>query len=127
MSKRETLTYGPAQVGPSRGFPVDAKFALDIFLIAVVIGGSPFLQAQETVDQEAGGKAAAETVATEPEAGDDEATKTEDESKAKEGPSLVPIPIFITEPAIGYGLGAAVGYFHKKKDGSSASEELAPA
>jgi hypothetical protein len=123
MSKSETLPYGPAKAGPSRGFPVDAKCALVAFLIAVVIGGNPSLQAQETDDQQAG----AGTVATEPGAGDDEATKTDDESKAKKGPSLIPIPIFITEPAIGYGLGAAVGYFHKKKDGSGSSENLAPA
>jgi hypothetical protein len=50
MSKRETLTNGSAQVGPSRGFPVDAKFALVTLLIAVVIGGNPSLQAQETDD-----------------------------------------------------------------------------
>ena len=36
--------------------------------------------------------------------------------KEKKGPSIIPVPIFITEPAIGYGLGGAVGYFHKKKN-----------
>lgn len=34
--------------------------------------------------------------------------------KDKKKRKIVPIPIFITEPAIGVGLGAAVGYFHKK-------------
>jgi len=30
--------------------------------------------------------------------------------------NFIPLPIFITEPAIGYGLGAALGYFHPRKD-----------
>jgi hypothetical protein len=52
------------------------------------------------------------------------ATETEDDPSKKEkkekkkqagGPSILPIPIFITEPAIGVGLGAALTYFHPKK------------
>ena len=51
---------------------------------------------------------------------------------------ILPIPIFITEPAIGEGLGLALAYFHRKKDVtgepslasmnslSGASEEQAP-
>jgi hypothetical protein len=43
-------------------------------------------------------------------------TKASKEKKKKKGgASFLPIPIFITEPAIGVGLGAAFGYFHKKK------------
>ncbi len=38
-----------------------------------------------------------------------------DEAMNKKGPPFIAIPIFITEPAVGYGLGAAVGYFHKQK------------
>lgn len=40
-----------------------------------------------------------------------EATK-----KPKTGPPVIAVPIFITEPAVGYGLGAAVGHCHKKKE-----------
>jgi hypothetical protein len=40
---------------------------------------------------------------------------------------LVPIPIFVTEPAIGYGLGAAVAYFHKREeDGEGGDPSLGP-
>jgi hypothetical protein len=55
--------------------------------------------------------------------------KDEGETKEeKKGPSIIPVPIFITEPAIGYGLGGAVGYFHKKKTGAdSGADSLAPA
>jgi hypothetical protein len=34
----------------------------------------------------------------------------------KSGGRFLPIPIFITEPAIGYGLGVAVGYIHPEKN-----------
>lgn len=53
-----------------------------------------------------------------------------DDTKKKEKKSLpvIPIPIFITEPAIGYGFGAAVGYFHKRKgDDRDGNENVAPA
>jgi hypothetical protein len=36
----------------------------------------------------------------------------------KSGGRLLPIPLFLTEPAIGYGLGAALGYIHPTKDDS---------
>ena len=50
---------------------------------------------------------------------DDDSTEQADEQKNKnkdgKGPSFLPIPIFITEPAIGVGFGAVLAYFHKKK------------
>jgi hypothetical protein len=52
--------------------------------------------------------------------------KQKAEGEEKKGPSLLPVPIFITEPAIGYGLGAAVGYFHKKKDVDASDQRLPP-
>jgi hypothetical protein len=52
--------------------------------------------------------------------------KQKAEGEEKKGPSLLPVPIFITEPAIGYGLGAAVGYFHKKKDVDTSDQRLPP-
>jgi hypothetical protein len=42
-------------------------------------------------------------------------------AKAEADPNrgrFLPIPIFITEPAIGQGLGLALTYFHRKKDGA---------
>ena len=47
--------------------------------------------------------------------------------KEKKERSFAPVPIIITEPAIGYGLGAAIAYFHKKKDQDDAeSKSIAP-
>lgn len=40
----------------------------------------------------------------------------ENAKEKKKGPPFIAVPIFITDPAVGYGLGAAVGYFHKKKE-----------
>ncbi|MEX1311353.1 MAG: BamA/TamA family outer membrane protein [Candidatus Sulfomarinibacteraceae bacterium] len=40
---------------------------------------------------------------------------------------VIPIPIFITEPAIGYGLGAAVGYFHPRRGGDEDDDSIPPA
>lgn len=44
-------------------------------------------------------------------------------SKKKKGPSFIPIPIIITEPAVGYGLGAAIAFFHKNKHHEDAGGE----
>jgi len=55
---------------------------------------------------------------------EDSPKKAKKEKKNKAGgASFLPIPIFITEPAIGVGLGAALAYFHKKK-GNTESEEM---
>jgi hypothetical protein len=52
----------------------------------------------------------------------------EPKKKRKKSFPVIPIPIFVTEPAIGYGLGAAVGYFHERKsDEESNAEGIAPA
>jgi len=48
------------------------------------------------------------------------AAKPADKSRGR----WLPIPIFITEPAIGYGLGAAVGYFHPEKKKTEAMPSL---
>jgi hypothetical protein len=50
---------------------------------------------------------------------DDDSTEEAHENKKRKkhgkGPSFLPIPIFVTEPAIGVGLGAALAYFHEKQ------------
>lgn len=43
---------------------------------------------------------------------EEEPGKTKDPNRGR----LLPIPIFITEPAIGEGLGLALAYFHRQKD-----------
>jgi hypothetical protein len=58
---------------------------------------------------------------------DDSAPKDSKKEKKKTARSarFLPIPIFITEPAIGVGLGAALAYFHKKK-GAAGEEASIP-
>ena len=51
----------------------------------------------------------------------------EDGKKKKKEMSVLPIPIFITEPAIGYGLGAAVGYFHPRNGDAEETDSMPPA
>jgi hypothetical protein len=48
------------------------------------------------------------------------ANEEQEEKSSKKkvlGGNFLPIPIFITEPAIGVGLGATLAYFHKRKGG----------
>jgi hypothetical protein len=45
-----------------------------------------------------------------------ESTADDNSSKPSKWGTLLPLPIFITEPAIGYGLGAALIYFHKEDE-----------
>jgi len=94
--------------------------AAAIFLALILCASAPILVAQEGEDKpSSGNNEAAE--ATEPETGDEE-----EGGKKKKGPSFMPIPIFITEPAVGYGLGAAIAYFHKKKHGTDSGQGSHP-
>jgi len=79
-------------------------------LILTLCLAAPALDATETAEQPAGNSEPAEAADSEKD-GDEEATE-----KEKKGPSFIAIPIIITEPAVGYGLGGAVAHFHKKKD-----------
>jgi hypothetical protein len=90
-------------------------------LVLALWAAAPPLGATDAGEQQADNQPTAE--ATEPETGAEK-----EEAKKKEGPPFIAIPIFITEPAVGYGLGGAVGYFHKKKNEDGASSgSLAPA
>ena len=103
---------------PGRSF----RRAVPVFLALVLTlwAAAPILDAQEEGDQPTGDREAAAT--TDVETGDDEKAG----EKKKKGPSFMPIPIFITEPAVGYGLGAAVAYFHKKKQGGDTGADSHP-
>lgn len=93
--------------------PHDAKATIRltaaaiVLLLAVCLAAAP-LAAQETDDQRP--------------AADDPPKKT------KKSFPVIPIPMFITEPAIGYGLGVAVGYFHPRRDEPAPdAHDVAPA
>ena len=55
----------------------------------------------------------------------EEPTQEDSEKKGdtKPGGRWLPIPIFLTEPAFGYGLGVALGYIHPAKDDTEKQEE----
>jgi hypothetical protein len=48
----------------------------------------------------------------------------EEEKTTAGGPSFLPIPIFITEPAIGVGFGAVLAHFHKKPGGTGGEASI---
>ncbi|MEJ2483401.1 MAG: BamA/TamA family outer membrane protein [Gemmatimonadota bacterium] len=50
-----------------------------------------------------------------------------DAVEKKKGMNFIPVPIFITEPAIGNGLGAALGYFHRSKEKDVSKDDVDPA
>jgi len=79
-----------------------------LFALSLALQGPGWARAEEPVPPRGGEK-------TE---GSDTQADTEDEGAPAEssGPSFIPIPTFITEPAIGYGLGVAVAYFHPRED-----------
>jgi hypothetical protein len=68
--------------------------------------------------------AAARAQDTATKAGRDEGDKGAATKLAAGESDFLPIPIFITEPAIGAGFGAALGYFHPRKDEQAATSSL---
>jgi len=86
-----------------------------LLLILLLSGVAPVFANQTTEDTVA---EAESTESTADEESDDEESD-EEESKQPKDPNrgrFLPIPIFITEPAIGEGLGLALAYFHRTKD-----------
>jgi len=113
------------QSPPSWSIGVRSLRRAAVFLLAMSLCAAPANLSATEADDVPADKPETEP-ATNSEAGTDEPEAKEE--KKKKGPSIIPIPIFITEPAIGYGLGGAVGYFHKKKDDTdSEKDSLAPA
>ena len=98
------------------GVPRDAALMLRrtltglLTLILAMCVAAPALDATEGEDGKSADTDATETA----ESGKD--PQEEKVKKEKKERSFAPVPIIITEPAIGYGLGAAIAYFHKKKD-----------
>jgi len=95
-----------------------------IITFVFVLSTTTSVVAQEVSDpQDKGDTEATERVDTDEDASDEEGAE---EKKKKDFP-FVPIPVFITEPAIGYGLGAAIGYFHPRKGEEETAESISPA
>ncbi len=121
MRRRDTLQWSclMPSVDPTRPIRRTVFVFLSVFL--TICFAAPSLLASEGEGQ---GSAETETAeAAEPE---NEAKEDAGEKK-KKGPPFIAVPIIITEPAIGYGLGGAVGYFHKKKhQPESEAQSLSP-
>jgi hypothetical protein len=109
--------------GAERSF----RRAVAVFLTLILtLCAVPIIDATESGDQPAGEQDSEEAVDTTTDG--DEKGGDEKAGEKKKGPSFIAFPIFITEPAIGYGLGGALGHFHKKKHGADSSAgSMAPA
>jgi hypothetical protein len=91
----------------------------------VVVGPASTLFAQETDSSTTSAEVEKEATT---ESKKEEKKRKKEEKKKAGGAGIVPIPIFVTEPAIGYGLGAAVGYFHpRKNEAESEPVSISPA
>jgi len=114
-------TYRPSYRSPPIDVGRSFRRAVAIFLALVLTlwVAAPILDAQEEEAQPSGGTEAAEVA-------DPQTDGEEKAGKKKEGPPFIAIPIFITEPAVGYGLGGAVGYFHKKKHSEDTGADSHP-
>jgi len=113
--KAKPLSCGSARLSAMRAFRQAAAVFLALILSLCV---APILDATEGEDQTED-QNSAETAGSDTD-GDDKA------GKKKKGPPFIAIPIFITEPAVGYGLGGALAYFHKKKNGDDTGAESHP-
>jgi len=91
--------------------PMMYKFFLTLFIFAV-LGTVPAFADRDTGKNEP----VAEGVSDADELQIEQAEKEEEEAKDPNRGRFLPIPVFITEPAIGEGLGLALAYFHRTKD-----------
>jgi len=97
-----------------RSIKVESAVGIPLFLLLSLCLLAPPLPAVEGEDSEPPPSETQTAQTEEAEGGGDE--KAANKKKENKGPPVIAIPIFITDPAVGYGLGAAVGYFHKKKE-----------
>ncbi len=92
-----------------------------LILFVLIMGGPCLAPADQTVGESTQDTAATEEASTAE--ADDAAPPSADREKPKKTKKVkdpnrgrfLPIPIFITEPAIGEGLGLALAYFHRQK------------
>lgn len=95
---------------------------LVLILIILALTGQDSAFGDQTANETSPDRVVAEpTSATETEAepalpADEEKAKKPKKTKDPNRGRFLPIPIFITEPAIGEGLGLALAYFHRPKD-----------
>ena len=88
------------------------KFCLLVFTL-LLIGPNSVFANQASEDSVAKAESTETTKTTDDE---DSGKKASEKPKDPNRGRFLPIPIFITEPAIGEGLGILLAYFHRKKD-----------
>lgn len=91
-----------------------------LMLITLAIGAPLSAYSIESSEDKNTPEVAAEETTTKPGVKE---KKPKDPSRGR----FLPIPIFITEPAIGEGLGVALAYFHRPKDGLESKSVASPA
>jgi len=107
----------------------DFKKTILILIVLAVFGQASVFADPATTAQEPESATVEEASTT---ASDDGDSQVGDEKKPKKvkDPNrgrFLPIPIFITEPAIGEGLGLALAYFHRQKDTPAGRTVASPA
>jgi hypothetical protein len=100
------------------------SYALLVVTLLVLAVATPAYAEQNNSQIQPETKAEKEPISADDEPGEKEEEKRKsfwERQKAKDPNRgrILPIPVFITEPAIGDGLGLALAYFHRKKDVSN--------
>ena len=96
-------------------------YALLVVILLVMAVATPVYGEQNNTQNQTEAKAEKETIsADDDEPGEEEKKKRKSfwERQKEKDPNrgrILPIPVFITEPAIGDGLGLVLAYFHPKK------------
>ena len=83
---------------------------ITLLALALMLLASTPVFTDQDAETDSSGIETTESIATEEEEQDKKKAKDPDRGR------FLPIPIFITEPAIGEGLGIALAYFHRAKD-----------
>ncbi len=96
---------------------------LVVTLLAIAVA-TPVFGEQDNTQNKTEAKTEKETISADDEAGKEEKKKRKSfwERQKEKDPNrgrILPIPVFITEPAIGDGLGLVLAYFHPKKEVSN--------
>jgi len=95
-------------------------YALLVIALLVIAVATPVFGEQDNTQNQTEAKAEKESVSADDEPGEEEKKKRKSfwERQKEKDPNrgrILPIPVFITEPAIGDGLGLVLAYFHPKK------------
>jgi len=98
---------------------IEFRTIFQVLVLLAFIGTTPVFGDQPVTQDVDVSQSTEETIETEQEVSTPEDEKKTKKPKKQKDPNrgrILPIPIFITEPAVGDGLGLVLAYFHRKKD-----------